>query len=176
MQTMTYRLTVADLVDARGYAYNNLPLVRVIRLIPFIFTAGCLLLGACRAYQQDWSGVASLAGWFVLGLALIVWTYVGNRWLLPRSVRKQLSHSKGLQDDIVVSWDADRIMFETSRGQSRWSWSDFYRWQESAHGLLLWQSDRIYDYLPKRILTDDQVTGIRANLISAVGRPGKRRK
>jgi hypothetical protein len=176
MQTVTYRLTVADLVDARAYAYNNLPLVRGIRLIPFILTLGCLLLGAYWAFQRDWSGVASLVGWFFIGLALIVWLYVGNRWLLPPSVRKQLSRSKGLQDDVVVSWDADRIMFEAGHGQSRWPWSDFYRWQESSGGLLLWQSDRIYHYLPKRILADDQVSEIRANLTSAVGRPGKRRK
>ncbi len=175
MQTVTYRFTVADLVDARAYAYNHSPLVRVIRLIPFILTFGCLLLGGYRAYQQEWNGVVSLVGWFFAGLALIVWMYVGNWWLLPISVRKQLSRSKVLQGDLVVSWDADRIMFESSHGQSRWPWSDFYRWQESSGGLLLWQSDRVYNYLPKRILAADQVSEVCANLTSAVGMPGKRR-
>jgi hypothetical protein len=177
MQTVSYRLTIADLVDARSYAYNSLPFVRVVRLAPFIVTVGCLLLGAYRVILQgDRGGMAGLALWFLLGLALIAWRYIGDHWLLASSARKQLTRSKGLQDEIAVSWDPGRITFDTSHGQSRWPWTDLYRWQESSGGLLIWQGAGTYFYLPKRVLAEDQVVQIRASLTGALGKPGKRRK
>ena len=176
MQSTTYRLIVADLVDARSYVYYRLPLVRAMRLAPFALTSGCLLYGAYLALQQDWIGVTGLGGWFFLGVALIVWMYVGDRWLLPSSARRQLARSSGLGEEVVASWDSDRIMFEGRHGQSRWPWGDFYRWQESPSGVLLWQGDRIYVYLPKRVLTDDQISELRSILTSVLGEPGRRRK
>lgn len=176
MQSTNYRLAIADLVDARSYVYNSLPLVRAIRLIPFGLTFGCLLFGADLAMRRDWTGVTSLAGWLFLGIALIAWTYLGNRWLLPGSVRKQLARSNGLQGEIVASWNPDRIILNTKHGQSKWPWRDFYRWQESSGGVLLWQSDRIYSYLPKRVLTEDQISEVRSILTKVLGKPGARRK
>lgn len=175
MSTVTYRLTVADLVDGRTYAYNNMPLVKVMRLVPFALAIGSLLLGAYRASQGNWSGAAALGGWFFWSLVLTAWMFVGNRLLLPGSVRQQIAHSKALQDDIAVSWDAERIVFETSHGESRWPWGDLYRWQESSGGLLLWSGNQMYHYLPKRTLADAQVSEIRASLTEALGSPGKRR-
>jgi hypothetical protein len=176
METVRYQLTVADLVNARNSAYKSLPFVKAVRLVPFILVFGSLLPGAYFSFRQDWDRVASAGGWFVAGLVLIIWMYVGNRLFLPASVRKQLARNKALQGDYVVSWDAERIVFEASHGQSRWPWGDLYRWQESSGVLLLWQSDRSYLPLPKRALTDNQLSEIRAYLTNALGRPGKRRK
>jgi hypothetical protein len=176
MQTVSYRLTVADLVDARSYAYNSLQFVRLIRLVPIVFILGALLFVAYRSLRGDWNGLADLAGWLLFGLVLVAWRYVGARWLLASSARKQLARSKGLQDEIAVSWDPGRITFDTSHGQSRWPWTDLYRWQESSGGLLIWQGAGTYFYLPKRVLAEDQVVQIRASLTGALGKPGKRRK
>ncbi len=175
MQTVNFRLTVSDLVDARAYAYNSLPIVRAVRLIPFVIALGCLPLAAYRAFHQDWHGVSDMGFWLAFGLVLIFWTYVGNRWLLPRSARKQLARSKGLQAEQTVCWDADRVTFDSLHGQSRWPWADLHRWQESSGGFLLWQGGQIYHYLPKRVLADDQVADIRASLTLGVGQPGRRR-
>ena len=176
MQTVTYQLTVADLVDGRSYAYNNLPSIRGLRLIIVVLTLGCVPFGGYLALLQDWSGLSSLVGWFLGGLALIAWMFLGNRWLLPGAVRRQLTRSNGLRGDIVASWDTDCITLEGSHGLSRWPWSDFYRWQESPGGVLLWQSEQIYNYLPKRVLTDDQVSELRSTLSETLGKPGKRSK
>jgi len=176
MQTVTFQLAVADLVDARSYVHSRLLLVRIIRLALFVFTFGCVVRIAYMALQQDWSGLMPLTGWLFGGLALIVWGYVANPWLVPSSARKQLARNKGLQGDQVVSWDAENFALEGSHGQSRWAWADLYRWQESRGGFLLWQGDRVYFYLPKRSLMDNQTTEVRGLLVSAVGRPGKRRR
>jgi hypothetical protein len=75
MQTVTYQLTVPDIVDARAYVYNRLPLVRVARVLPFTLVFGCLFYGAFLATQQNWEGVVASVGWLAAGLALIAWMY-----------------------------------------------------------------------------------------------------
>jgi len=171
MQTVTYQLTVPDLVDARAHVYNRLPFVRAVRAIPFILVSGCLLYGAFAASQRDWEGVAASVGWLAVGLALIVWMYVANKWLLPGSARKQLAGSRELQGDMVVRWDRTAISFESRHGKSGWPWSDFSRWQETPGNLLLWRSDRLYNCLPKRTLTNDQIAELRQHLRQALGEP-----
>jgi hypothetical protein len=176
MQAISYRLSAADLVDARGYVHGNLPVVRVVRLIPFALSLGCLLRCAYLASQRDWDELIGPAGLLLVGLALIAWVFVANRLLLPPSARKQLARDKTLQGDIVVSWDAQRVLVEGSHAQSQWPWSDFYRWQESPGGLLLWRSDRLYWYLPKSSLSTDQIAEVREHLIAALGSSSRPRK
>jgi hypothetical protein len=176
MQTVTYRLSIGDLADARLHAYNSLPFVRAIRLGTFVLTLICAFYGAYLALRRDWVGLPGVVGWFCFCVALIVWMYVGNRWLLPISARKQLARSKGLQGELVATWDHDWIMFKATHGQARWPWGDLYKWQESSGGMLLWQSDRTYYCLPKRVLTEGQISEIRNTLTRVLGKPGKRRQ
>lgn len=176
MPSLSYRFTVADLVDARTCAYESLPLVRAARAFPFVLIAFTLAVGGWRVLQQGWSGAGGLVGWLGLGLLLIAWMHLGNRWLLPGSARKQIAASPDLQGDIAVSWTAKDIAFKTASGQSRRAWGEFVRWRETAHGLLLWRDRRAYNYLPKRAMTEDQAADVRARLEAAVGPAGKRRK
>jgi hypothetical protein len=176
MQAVTYRLNEADLTHARRYTYNNSPVVRALRLIVVIMILAGALLGGYRAIQRDWSAAASPVGWVVLGLVLIAWMLLADRLLLPHSVRKAIASNKALQSDIKLSWGEAGIEFDASHGHSRWPWLDFYKWQESAGGLLLWPGNGTFHYVPKRVLTDDQASEIRTNLASALGKPGRRRK
>ena len=176
MQSFNYRLTVADLVDARTYAYNSFLFVRVIRLLAVVVTLGSIAVGAYLAYQRDWSGVRNAAPWLIVGIVWIATSTLGNRFLVPLSVRKQLARSKSLQDEITVSWDADRIQLDSDHGQLRFRWDEFDRWQESRLCLLLWSASRLYHPIPKRVMTDAQISDFRANLTRGVGKPGKRRR
>jgi hypothetical protein len=179
MQSVTYRYTDADLVDARSYAYNSLPLVRVIRFVPRGMVVASLVLGAWLVLGLGWDAPAALSalwGWLVIGVLLVVWTFLADRWVLPSSVRKSLARDKGLQGENTVGWDAEKLTLRGSHGQSLWPWGDFARWQESPGGLLLWQGDRVYNYLPKRSLTDGQAEEIRGYLTAAIGKVGQKRK
>ncbi|HWW27899.1 MAG TPA: YcxB family protein [Caulobacter sp.] len=176
MQTVIYRFTEADLTDARRFSYHSLPFVRVVRLAPIVIVLGNIGLGAWLAYQGDWYGVMEHVGWLLFGLLLLVWMFVADLWLLPRSVRKSLARDKGLQGDNTVTWDAERLTLRGSHGQSLWPWGDFVRWQESPGGLLLWQSDRLYNFLPKRCLSEAQAAEIRDHLRTALGPAGRKRR
>ena len=127
MHSVTYRIAVADLVDARSYVYNRLPLVRAIRLVPFALTLGSLLYGIYLALLRGWSAATGMTGWLLIGISLVVWMYIGDRLLLPGSARKQLARSISLREEIVATWSSEHITWETNHGQSRWPWSDFKR-------------------------------------------------
>ncbi|GEM_PF-5185791 len=176
MHTATYQFTAADLADARGYAYRSLPGVKAFRAVPFLITGYGLLMIARYALQENWSGVMLHTPLFCIGLLLLVWMWLANRWLLPVFARQQIARDKSLQDETVISWGPEQIAFQNIRSQSQWAWDDFYRWQEAPGGLLLWRSDRLYSYVPKRVLTGDQITELRAILTGALGAAGKRRK
>jgi hypothetical protein len=176
MQSVTFRYTEADLLDARRYAYNTVPLVRVVRWVPIVMVLIGVLLGAAFAFQQNWDALIGLWGWMTIGVLLLFWKFVVDRWILPRSVRKSLARDKGFQDDQAVEWDAERFLMTSSHGQSRWPWGDLAKWQESPGGLLLYQNPRSCNYLPKRSLTDGQLVEIRGLLTAAVGKAGKARK
>lgn len=176
MPTVTFRYTVADLTDARRHAYNTLPFVRVVRAAPVVVLLGSLLIGVWLMAQQNWNALAEVWAWLVISGLLVVWMFVADRWVLPASVRKSLARDKGFQGDNTVTWDAEHYTLESTHGQSRWPWNDLARWQESPGGLLLWQSARIYNFLPKRCLTEEQASEIRGHLSVAVGEVGKKRK
>ena len=176
MRSVTYQLGVADLVDARIYSYNSLPVVRATRVIIGAGTAAAVAYGAYLALQGRFDDLVSEAWWITILVALTVWMKVGNRLLVPLSARKQLARSFSLRDEIQMSWDDDRAVLRTNHGEIRWQWPELYRWQESRGCLLLWSGNQIYHPLPKRVLTAGQLDNLRNTLTSALGKPGAKRK
>lgn len=164
MQSANFQLGVGDLVDARLHIHQRRPLIKALWLALIVVAAGCSLLIILLVFSRDWSEALSVAWWLAGALALMAWSVLGNRWLLPPSARKQLARDKALQGDNAIAWDAEVITMSGANGQSRWAWGDFYKWQESAGGFLLWRSDRLYTYIPKRCLSGDQTAEIRTIL------------
>lgn len=175
MHKVTFRFEEADVVDARRHAYVTLPVVRVARLAPYAMIAFGVLVAAGSAPKGFSYALSAAAVWWIIGLALVAWTAFGDRWVLPRSVRKSLARDKHLQGDMNLSWDAEAIQLHNDHGHTRWPWGDLARWQESRGGLLLWYGGQVYSYVPKRVLDDDQVAGLRERLTAALGPEGKRR-
>ena len=150
--------------------------MRVFRALPVFIVVGNLAFGAWLAYQNDWGGAWERGAWLLLGAALMVWMVVGDRWLLPRSVRQSLARNKGLGGEHMLSWDAERLVLQSRHGESRWPWSDLAKWRESSGCFLLYQSDAVYHAAPKRSLSQDQASEIRGYLLAALGPAGKKRK
>ena len=176
MQSVTFQYTEADLVDARRFAYYTLPLIRGFRWVLIFVAGGNLLFGAWLAWHGDGYGAMERLGWLLFGLVMLVWMSVGDRWLLPRSVRKSLARNRGLQGDNTLSWDAELFLLQGSHGESRWPWGDLAKWKESPGCFLVYQSDAVYHAAPKRCLSQTQASEIRDHLQAALGPAGKKRK
>jgi TM2 domain-containing membrane protein YozV len=101
-------------------------------------------------------GLMLLAGFWDLGLILLcsgicslVVSYVSARTSLPRRMRKIYAQHKGLADEITYSWDEQYIEGKGRDGSSRRLWSDYLKMKENEHVFLLYQTDHLFEMLPK---------------------------
>lgn len=85
-----------------------------------------------------------------------------NYVLLPRRVRRIFVQQKALHDKVSIQWGDEGISFETGRGSSRFLWSDFVRIAENQKAIVLLQSDALFNFIPKRVLSADEVASIMA--------------
>ncbi|MBP2513717.1 YcxB family protein [Sphingomonas sp. PvP018] len=69
---------------------------------------------------------------------------------------------KALHDEVAIQWGDEGISFESGRGSSRFLWGDFIRIAENQKAIVLLQSDALFNFIPKRILSADEVASIMA--------------
>jgi len=159
---VTYRLSEADAVSAGRFAAGRQmrlrPIVRVLMILVAVLYAILLLL--------DWRAATQpllLALLLAVGAALLLATWV----LIPWQMKRHFRQAPGLRDEIGIDWDDEHLGFETSRGHSRLAWSDYHRWGENERLLLLFQSEILYNIVPKAALGQDQLDSIRGALVRA---------
>jgi len=159
---ITYRLSEADAVSAGRFAAGRQMLLRPISRVLLILIAALyallLLLDWRMATQPLLVALMAAVGVAVL---LAVWV------LIPWQMKRHFRQAPGLRDEIELSWDDERLSFETTRGNSRLAWSDYHRWGENERLLLLFQSEILYNIVPKAALNADELAAIREALEQA---------
>jgi hypothetical protein len=95
---------------------------------------------------------------------------------LPRRAKRIMAQQKGLSGEIAVTWDEATIEVRNANGHGRLAWGDYSRWLEDDTMLVLFQSDNVLNLLPKRFLSDEQVSDIRNRLTAALGKVGKKKR
>jgi hypothetical protein len=73
-------------------------------------------------------------------------------FMIPRQARKNWKQAQKMWIERSVSWDADKIHFESEKGQVHLNWSDYYRWAADDRSLLLYQDDQTFNLVPMRNL------------------------
>jgi len=176
MQTATFRYTEADIADAwRVQARHNV-FMKLINIAPWVIIVFNLLIGIWLWRGKGWDASIPSFTWVLLGAALILWRVLGDRFLLPNRARRFLSQQKSMQEVGTIVWDEHQITFSALNGETRHCWSDFSQWADSRSSLVLFQSDNVMNIVPKRCLSDDQVTEVRRRLEAALGPAGRKRK
>ena len=131
-------------------------LVVALFVLVFALSGWSLLKG--KANWHDFWGPAA-------GAYLAVWHW----WLVPRRLRKLYSQQKGVQEPVSVELRPEGLFFASIRGSGLLPWSHVHKWRESAHLLLVYHSDALYNVLPKRDLSSSEVQQIRQGLLEHVG-------
>lgn len=75
--------------------------------------------------------------------------------------RKAYAAQKTLQHPMTVSWSAEGFRSIAQQGDWNIAWGDYLKWAEDDKVILLYQGPRLFNMLPKRILTTAQVDDIR---------------
>lgn len=84
--------------------------------------------------------------------------------LTPRAARKTFRQQRSLQVEMTCSWSDAGFAVSSEYGAFEIPWSHFLRWAEDERTFLLYESDRLYRLMPKRVLAPDQQSSLRLAL------------
>lgn len=76
--------------------------------------------------------------------------------LLPNRVKKLYFQQKTLQVPVEVEITETALNTTSEFGYATHPWKDFTKWKENKELFLLYQSDLLFNMLPKRIFSDPQ--------------------
>ena len=169
MPSVSFRYTEADVIDHWRAQIRGNRTVLIARIV--VLSLAVIWIGSTFA----WSGVDRAFLLACLGIAFIVaipLVLLVNRFVPRRRARRLISQQKSLRGDWSAEWDSQAISFTSAIGQSRLTWGDFYRWRETKLSLVIFHSDAAFSAIPKRILTETELNGIREHLTQALGAKG----
>jgi hypothetical protein len=152
-------VTVEDYVAA-----NRLHFLNSLRTGRAIAT----LVGWVLAYVV-WMAIAFLDQWRAINVivlnacsAAVVLFMIANYFLLiPNATRRTYQTHKTLQRPCTCSWSESGFTMISDSGEWRVAWSDYLKWAENAQIFILYQAPRLFNMLPKRALTPEQIADIR---------------
>lgn len=111
-----------------------------------------------------WEG---LAGAFFAWIPPIIIVYTITWFLMPPRARRVFAQQKSFHAEYEIKWDTQTMELKTAKGSYNCPWSDFVRWAESKTTFLIYQSDNVFNFVPKRALAGDEAEDFRAKLIAA---------
>jgi YcxB-like protein len=168
MRSITFTPTEADLISAHR-TQQRVSLFS--RQAANIFGTIWLLLAIIMIVGASSGGPAAMAaafGWsFVesvfLYVLLMVLSYLG----IARISRRTFAQQKSLQDEYTVSWTGEAMDIHTTNARLHHPWSDFIRWAESDTTIMVYQSDRLMNFIPKTAFGVGDLNDFKACLIGA---------
>lgn len=113
-----------------------------------------LLLPAGERSSQIGGGVALIA-------APIVWRVVLSIWILPYYSRRYYNQAAILRQPFTVSWDEAGLDSRTPRSTSTTPWDAYVGRREDSSTMLFFQTDALFQFLPKHALTAAQIVRLR---------------
>ena len=111
------------------------------------------------ALPGEWLAVAlivtfSAVGGFVAPRLMI-------RYRIPRAARKIHGQQKALQQPVEVEFAANGLRTTAPAGTSLTPWPHYRKMREDQHVMLFYQSDALFQFVPKRALPGSQADEVR---------------
>lgn len=128
----------------------------IFTLIAALFGLG---LGWVLGLSNDsWS---MAAGYGALAFVLLPLLSGISLLLLPRRVRRLFQQQHRLNRHNVFTWNDREVSLRSDIGAQTLDWNGYYAWSENTAMFLFYLNEQLYQFLPKRVLTDDQITDLR---------------
>ena len=127
------------------------------RLLPVIpISLVCLSI---FLYFAD-SGTQALSNLFPLLVLTVIWSFF--LWISPwLGARTQFRKQPSAQMLKTLLVDDSGVHWRWDGGSADIDWKNYLKWQESKTQFLLYTSPVLFNMIPKRILTQDQVSEAR---------------
>lgn len=106
----------------------------------------------------------------LLGLAVgVIFGPLAAFFLLPIRARWVYKRQKQLHKPIRIQWSDDGITVTGADGQWATSWTDYHRFVVNEKMLLFYVGPNLFQMLPTRALSDDQLADIRSHATRITG-------
>lgn len=164
MQQVTFELTAQDLVAARKLHYRTY--IKSKRAMRGYILGTAIILCLTLATIPIW-GLAT--GLTITAMGLLYWCallgaiLLVGYWRVPSQSRRLFAQHKALVDRTTADWDSNGIAFTSAKGSTRLAWGDFTGLMEDDHSLLLLQNELLFNLIPKRVLSIEQIADIRTS-------------
>lgn len=149
-----------DMIAAQRCFY----VVRCLKPSAFAWYAAAFIVVAVFVFvempQAPWYWIgavlaAALAGGTLTPMAIL-------RWRVPRVARRIYHQQRNLHRDLTLAWDDDELRYTWAKGHSRSAFADYLRWAENRDIILLFHSDTLFQFIPKRVLDHAQIEDLRS--------------
>ena len=162
--TGSFGLTADDMVAA-GWLYARSSFSRPRVWISFaalwiIFIVFLVQFAGGASNPARTIGLSLLPFAVVIGLSLV---------MTPIAARRNYARQRSLRGDLTLSWSEAGLHTVSEYGTFEIPWSHFVRSVENDKLIMLFESDRLYRPIPKRLLSAEQQADLRAT-IAAIGR------
>jgi hypothetical protein len=165
MLTISCTVTEREYVAAMWTHLRPRPSMRVVGLL-----LACLFLAVTAMVVNDLRapGTSQRTSWFFLAiLAYLLFTFLV--WT-PLRARRLFRQHKGAGDPFTLTFESGALEFSNARGHAKLPWDHFRKWKESRVLFLLYHTDVMYQIIPKRCFSDDQLGEFRTTLLQHVRR------
>lgn len=147
MNQVSYSVGVDDLAAA-----NRLYFIKTISIRRWI---GTFVASAVAIALTLWGFIGQIdSEIYLLALGSIWLTIIAicifGWFMIPRQARRTWQQSQKMWVEQLVTWDAEKIHFNSARGEIHVSWGDYYRWAADNRSLLLYQDWRMFYLVPLR--------------------------
>ncbi|WP_447727904.1 YcxB family protein [Sphingomonas koreensis] len=163
-----FNLTADDYVAAMRLhmtrAFYRNKLIKLAVIMGLLYAA--LVFFILGQWTWLYVGIAVAAG-TIAATVIMLGIAAANHLLLPRRSRRIYTQQKSLHDEFEFSWDEAGFDLSTQSARSRHPWADFRHWAEGPDGIIVYQSDALFNMLPKRAFSEDTLADIRERLRQA---------
>ena len=161
MQSISFVPSESDLIAAnRLHFWSSMrwkPTVRSYVLGGLLFA----VIGTLFVLEENgWVIVVGAALGFLFWSLLLVAILALNYILIPRRSRHAFRQMKTLQSKTDINWSPERIQLRSAQGSSDFDWRDFVRIAHGRDVILLFQSDYLFNFIPKRAVSEEQATDL----------------
>jgi hypothetical protein len=129
-------------------------------LAAFALAALAYLILLAVAYLDRW-GTAELVALNAGAAAFIVFCMAIHFLFVPITTRRAFRNHKTLHRPCTYAWSETGLTVANVSGEWLTAWSDYLKWREDAQVFIFYQAPRLFNMLPKRVLTPQQMADLR---------------
>lgn len=122
-------------------------------------------------------GIVDFAAWpphlgSIMVLAFLIYLALMFGLVVPANARRTFRQQKSLQTPYELEVTPDALVSRSEHGEVRTPWSHFVGWKEGDRVILLYQSDRLFQLVPKSFAPSETVLAeLRGAFGKKLGRP-----